>query len=596
MVVGWSHVRCWLLASLVLLAHDALCATGYPAWLVSLGVTLGGSPTAASISELAVDSRSDSVIVGTLGTGHYPGIDATRIANAGLGMRFVARLDRTGAQRHLSLVGAPSGAGVPVGDDRFTGLALDGADNAYVVAYDVALDVPTGATYRGAAGRPYVFRVSPLGQVTRFATALDPAIRSVNALAVDGSGNVFAVGSADAGLRTTAGATYPASAVAPQCVAPYVIKLTAGGTATAYATYLANAGTQGDACGDALAGSSMQPAAYAITVDRSGNAWITGQAEPGARALGGGIDLAPKTATLHAYGRSAASHAFITRLDGSGTVTWSARLGGAQRDRGTSILVDGAGNVVVGGKTTSDGSFPALGAALFDPFQVYGCALNTPEFGFIAKLSPDGTRIAWSGLLPGDGTSIDDCNSTGALAPTLLAADGTGGVYAAGFNTTNHYAAMSRNNPMAADGDAFFAQIDGTGAIRYSTWMTVRAPAQGIGVDREGNVRIAGGAFLRQLSPARLPAEVAPRREPVCTGAAVDLDARIAAAGDIGSVDFLIDGALAGTAALQAGVATLAASLPAGVHRIQVRYRGGAALDGASSTPTYLAVQQAGLC
>jgi hypothetical protein len=107
---------------------------------------------------------------------------------------------------------------------------------------------------------------------------------------------------------------------------------------------------------------------------------------------------------------------------------------------------------------------------------------------------------------------------------------------------------------------------------------------------------VAGGAFLRQLSPARLPIAVAPRVQPVCTGATFDVDARVAAAGGVGAVDFTIDGAAAGTAPVRAGVATLSTNLAVGIHRIQARYRGATAFDGATSAVAYLAVHQAGLC
>jgi len=169
-----------------------------------------------------------------------------------------------------------------------------------------------------------VYRVSPTGQVTRYALPLDAAIRSVHAIGVDAVGNVVVVGSANAGLPTTAGVPYPTSAVAPGCIAPYAMKLTATGVGPAYATYLANAGTQGDTCSSGFARTPLEPAAYAVSVDAGGNAVITGQAEPGARAAGGAIDLAPVAATLHANGLMAASHAFVTRLTSTGAAAWSA--------------------------------------------------------------------------------------------------------------------------------------------------------------------------------------------------------------------------------------------------------------------------------
>jgi hypothetical protein len=590
-----SHVRRWLLLFLAL-ACARVHAAGVPDWLVSLSVTLGGSPSAASASAVAIDSHGYTVIVATSNTRHFPGIDSSRTTNGGIDLRFVARLDATGATRIVTVVGAPALDVIARNEDRFTGLALDTADNAYVVAFDVAHDVPLGGAYRAPLPRPFVYRVTPSGQVTRYAVPLDPAIRSVHAIGVDGAGNVVVVGSANAGLATTAGAAYPTSAVASGCIAPYATKLTPTGVAPAYATYLAYAGTQGDTCGNTLAATPLQPAAYAVAVDAAGNAVIAGQAEPGARAAGGAVDLAPVAATLHAYGRWAASHAFVTKLSSTGAIVWSARLGGSVTDRGTSVVVDPTGNVLVGGKTTSNVTFPSYTVSLFRPFQLYGCNLDTPEFGFIAKLAPDGRRVVWSGLLPADGTSIDEC--TGRVAapqPVVLALNGRGGVFAAGLASSNHTASMSFN-PMADVGDAFFTDIDADGTVAYSTWMTLRATVRAISVDVDGNVRIAGGAFLRQLSPARLPIEVAPRAQPNCTGASILFDARVAATGDVGAVDFTIDGVAAGSAPVRAGLATLSTTLRAGVHRVQGRYRGATPFDGTASAVAFFAVEQAGLC
>src|SRR6478609_5415695 len=153
-----SHVGRWLLLPCALVSVHVLAASVDPAWLVSLGVTLGGSPPSVSISALAVDSRGDSVIVATANTPRVPGIDSSRTTNGGAGLRFVARLDATGAQRIVTVVGSPALDGLTRLGDRVTGLALDASDNAYVVAFDVAHDVPLGGTYRPPLPRPFVYR------------------------------------------------------------------------------------------------------------------------------------------------------------------------------------------------------------------------------------------------------------------------------------------------------------------------------------------------------------------------------------------------------------------------------------------------------
>jgi len=75
---------------------------------------------------------------------------------------------------------------------------------------------------------------------------------------------------------------------------------------------------------------------------------ITGQAEPGARASGGAVDRAPVVATLHAAGRWAASHAFVTKLAANGAALWSARTAPLASLRAQTLLHAGAAALAAG--------------------------------------------------------------------------------------------------------------------------------------------------------------------------------------------------------------------------------------------------------
>jgi hypothetical protein len=360
-----------------------------------------------------------------------------------------------------------------------------------------------------------------------------------------------------------------------------------------YATYLGYAGTQGDACGHPRG--HMAPGAFSVAVDVAGNAYVTGQAEPGLRATPGALDMAPKTPTLYG-GAYVASHAFVVKLAASGTALhYAARLGGMNRERGTAIAVDAVGHVYVAGKSTSP-DFPKGG--LFAPYVSSTCNLRTPELGFLAKLTSDGSGIVWSGSLPAAGSEIDDCGGGSAPhAPVSLALDAAGNAYVSGFTESGNRAVTMSSNAIQFDGgDAFFAQISTTGSIVYSTWLTLRDITRTMSVDSTGTVRIAGGAFVQTLRPGSVPVQVTLRTRPACANGAVTLDAQVIDAGDDGTVEFIVDGASIGIASVRAGTAALSAPLGAGIRRVRAVYRGSGPFHGQVSATVLLPVDQAGAC
>jgi N-acetylneuraminic acid mutarotase len=81
------------------------------------------------------------------------------------------------------------------------------------------------------------------------------------------------------------------------------------------------------------------------------------------------------------------------------TLAYSTYLGGFYGDSASSIALDSAGNIYVGG-TTSSSDFPVAG----DPFQpVYGGG----EYDmFVSKLSPDGSSLIYSTFVGGDNWDV----------------------------------------------------------------------------------------------------------------------------------------------------------------------------------------------
>ena len=74
------------------------------------------------------------------------------------------------------------------GGGQVEAMTIDSSGNVYVAAYGSSTDFPVrGGTY-SRTGSPYIFKVTPAGSVQRMSAAIDSAVMTIRALAVDASG------------------------------------------------------------------------------------------------------------------------------------------------------------------------------------------------------------------------------------------------------------------------------------------------------------------------------------------------------------------------------------------------------------------------
>jgi len=211
--------------------------------------------------------------------------------------------------------------------------------------------------------------------------------------------------------------------------------------------------------------------AYAIAVDDSGSAYITGGT------------LSPDFPTINPIqGLNGNADAFITKLDPSGTaLVYSTYIGGANsnatNDSGKGIAVDSSGSAYITGSTSST-DFPTV-----NPIQaVYGGGITD---GFVTKLDSSGSALVYSTYLGGDGEN--DYGSG-------IVVDSSGNAYITGLTeSTNFPTSLNAFQPLnGGDADAFVTKLDSSGALVYSTYLG--------GVDWDGGLAIAvdssGNAYV----------------------------------------------------------------------------------------------------
>jgi uncharacterized protein (TIGR03437 family) len=209
---------------------------------------------------------------------------------------------------------------------------------------------------------------------------------------------------------------------------------------------------------------------FAIAVDNSGNAYITGT------TYSNNFNTFAPLQTLNRGGKF---DAFVTKINAAGNaIIYSTYLGGSAEDSGQGIAVDSLGNAYITGITNSpdfttrNGFQPALNGQAND--------------AFITKLNTDGTAIVYSSYL--GGSNIDQAFA--------IALDAGNNAYIVGSTASPDFNTRSPLQPANRGGaDAFIAKVNASGsALVYSTFLGGSGldEAYGVAVDPQGNACVTG--------------------------------------------------------------------------------------------------------
>jgi hypothetical protein len=403
---------------------------------------------------IAVDDMGNIYITGYTNSADFPTTaGAYQIAKRGKDDAFVTKFDSSWNLVYSTYLGGTASSGSVT--DRGMGIAADSAGNIYVAGQTTSVDFPTTAgayqTTKPGGNDGFLTKFDSSGNLV-YGTYLGGSDTDYGlGIAVDSTGNICITGyTASTNFPTTAGA-YQTSRLGMNDA--FVTEFNSSGTPV-YSTYLGGTGTN--------------DYAYGITVDSTGNFYITGYTSS---------TNFPTTAGAYQTANAGGNDAFVTKFNSSGTPVYSTYLGGSGlNDWGYGIAVDGTGNIYITGYTNS-ANFPTTAGA----YQTTNAGGND---AFVTKFDSSGTPV-YSTYLGGSG--LNDWGYS-------IAVDGTGNFYIAGQTDSANFptTAGAYQTANAGDYDAFFASMKTPASVPTYT-ITASAGANGT-IDPSGGVVVNEGA------------------------------------------------------------------------------------------------------
>jgi hypothetical protein len=410
---------------------------------------LGGLDNDSSTA-LALDSMGNVYITGSTSSTNFPTQNPLQPTySGGPSDAFVTKMNAAGTALVYSTYLGGNGA------DGGTGIAVDGAGNAYITGITFSTNFPVQnplqPTSGGGPDDAFIAKLNATGTALVYSTYLggNGADWSTG-IAVDGAGNAYITGGTSS---TNFPMQSPLQSTNAGTANAFVAELNAAGSALVYSTYL---------------GGSNYDYAAGIALDNVGDAYIIGTTHST------NFPTQNPVQSTNAGG----GDAFVAKLKAAGTaLVYSTYLGGSGTDIGSAIAVDSAGNAYITGSTSS-ANFPTQ-----NPVQSTNAGSADV---FIAKLNSVGSALIYSTYLGG---SNDDRASS-------IVIDDAGNAYITGSTSSTNFPTQSPLQSTNAGGtDAFIAQLGGAGnTLLYSSYLGGSSNDNGnaIAADSIGNIYVAG--------------------------------------------------------------------------------------------------------
>ncbi len=283
-------------------------------------------------SAIAVDSSGDAYVTGYTYSTNFPTMNPLqRNSGGGIVDAFVTKINAGGSALVYSTYLGGSA------EDQGSGIAVDTSGSAYVTGNTDSTNFPTMNPLQKANGGDtdaFVTKIQPSGAALVYSTYLGGnGVDQGSGIAVDGTGNAYVTGSTASTDFPTMNPFQPQNA---NNVDAFVTEINAGGSALVYSTYL---------------GGKRADRGYAIAVDSSGDAYVTG--------FTGSVTF-PTMNPLQPANGGGSEDAFVTEISAGGSaLIYSTYLGGSGDDVGYGIAVGPSGGTYVTGFTSST-DFPTM--------------------------------------------------------------------------------------------------------------------------------------------------------------------------------------------------------------------------------------------
>jgi len=333
--------------------------------VLSYSTYLGGSGTDQAYA-VAVDADGHAYVTGRTDSINFPVSGAFQSSVSGSFDVFVAKFNTTGdALLYSTYIGGS-------GDDEAYGIAVDFSGNVYLAGFTDSSNFPTmnaAQPSKGGSRDGFVTKLNANGSALVYSTYLGGNGFDENfAIAIDSQGNAYVTG-------LTTSSNFPlVNPIQPFLGGggddAFIAKLNTNGSALIYSTYLGGSGSD---------------EGFGITVDSSGNAFISGQTNS--------TNFPVVDALQPAFGGGFLD-AFVTKINAQGTsLLYSTYLGGSNDDTAEGVAVNTAGNAYIVGRTRSP-NFPTVNAV--QPTFIDGFTN-----AFVTKLTVLGTGLLYSTYLSG---------------------------------------------------------------------------------------------------------------------------------------------------------------------------------------------------